>query len=98
MPIYEYECPNCSCRFEKKRSFTDEGPVPCPECQCEGQRIFSAVPIIFKGSGFYVTDHRGNHGHSEPASNPDEAKTEDTDTSKAGNTSETKADSAEPTS
>ncbi|MEE8413007.1 MAG: zinc ribbon domain-containing protein [Dehalococcoidales bacterium] len=75
MPIYEYECPSCSGRFDKRRSFTDNSPVSCPKCQCEARRIFSPVPIIFKGSGFYTTDYRGNHGHSEPANGTDEAKT-----------------------
>ncbi len=67
MPIYEYECPSCSCKFEKKRSFTDESPVLCPTCKCEARKVFSPVPIIFKGSGFYVTDHPSDHGHSAPA-------------------------------
>ena len=99
MPIYEYECEKCACRFELKRRIDEDAESPlCPRCQGKVRQLFSPPVILFKGSGFYVTDHRGNHGHSEPASNPDEAKTEDTDTSKAGNTSKTKADSAEPTS
>ncbi|MEK7353171.1 MAG: zinc ribbon domain-containing protein [Chloroflexota bacterium] len=68
MPTYEYECPSCSSRFEQKRSFTDESKVKCPKCQRQARRIFSPVPIIFKGSGFYVTDHKGDHGHSAPSS------------------------------
>ncbi len=74
MPIYEYECSRCSCRFELRRSFSEDSPVCCPQCGCEVQRIFSPVPIIFKGSGFYVTDYPSNHSHSEPAG--DTGKTE----------------------
>ena len=74
MPIYEYECDRCACRFELKRSFSDDTPVSCPECGGGAQRIFSPVPIIFKGSGFYVTDHRGNHGHSAPVNDSDGEK------------------------
>ncbi|OGN88813.1 MAG: hypothetical protein A2158_03665 [Chloroflexi bacterium RBG_13_46_14] len=74
MPIYEYECSECSSRFELRRSFSDESEVFCPECKCAATRIFSPVPIIFKGSGFYVTDHRGNHGHSTPAATSEEPK------------------------
>ena len=56
MPIYEFECTNCSRRFDVRRGFNDDSPVTCPDCECEARRIFVPVPIIFKGSGFYVTD------------------------------------------
>jgi putative FmdB family regulatory protein len=61
LPTYEYECPSCSSHFELIRSFGDDGDVACPECGCDAYRIFSPVPVIFKGSGFYVTDHRNNN-------------------------------------
>jgi putative FmdB family regulatory protein len=57
MPIYEYECEKCLIRFEEKRHFGEDGGASCPECQSEARRIFSPVPIIFKGPGFYVTDN-----------------------------------------
>ena len=57
MPIYKYLCPKCNLQFELKQSFTDESIVACPRCQNGAQRLFSPVPIIFKGSGFYVTDN-----------------------------------------
>jgi len=58
MPIYEYECERCSCHFDLRRSFSDSGneDASCPRCQGKTRRLFSPVPIIFKGSGFYVTD------------------------------------------
>jgi len=59
MPIYEYFCENCSHQFEKRQRFSDEPVVVCPQCTSDARRIFSPVPIIFKGSGFYVTDHKG---------------------------------------
>jgi len=58
MPIYEYECERCSTRFELRKSFGQNGDAQCPECAKEARRIFTAVPIIFKGSGFYITDSR----------------------------------------
>jgi len=61
MPIYEYECEKCSLRFELKKHFGEDGRASCPLCQGEARRIFSPVPIIFKGSGFYMTDSRRNH-------------------------------------
>jgi putative FmdB family regulatory protein len=57
MPIYEYQCKPCNLKFEVKKSFTDNNGAHCPKCQCQAQRIFSPVPIVFKGSGFYVTDN-----------------------------------------
>ncbi len=59
MPTYEYECTCCPSKFELKRGFHEEGPVSCPGCGGKAKRRFSSVPIIFKGSGFYVTDSRG---------------------------------------
>ncbi|MFQ6122787.1 MAG: FmdB family zinc ribbon protein [Dehalococcoidales bacterium] len=61
MPIYEYECEKCSLRFELKRRFSEDGGGFCPQCGSEARRLFSPVPIIFKGSGFYVTDSRKDH-------------------------------------
>ncbi|MDY7019019.1 MAG: FmdB family zinc ribbon protein [Chloroflexota bacterium] len=59
MPIYEYECRYCSVRFEIKRTFNDESKVICHRCGGETRRVFSPVPIIFKGPGFYCTDNAG---------------------------------------
>ena len=57
MPIYEYECCECEHLFEQKQGF-DEKPVQeCPQCGGKAKRIIRSVPIIFKGSGFYVTDN-----------------------------------------
>lgn len=61
MPIYEYECERCLLRFERKRRFGDGGKISCPQCGSGARRLFSPVPIIFKGSGFYVTDSRGEN-------------------------------------
>ena len=79
MPIYEYECTGCSSRFELRQSFNDNEPVSCPQCECKAVRIFSAVPIIFKGSGFYVTDSKSDHNHAAPESGAAVAKESSTD-------------------
>ena len=65
MPIYEYECEKCSLRFELKKHFGEDNRVICPLCKGESCRIFSPVPVIFKGSGFYVTDSRRSHPQKE---------------------------------
>jgi len=62
MPIYEYECGHCSHRFDMRQGFDDEPEALCPQCQGRARRVFHATPIIYKGSGFYVTDHRKSSG------------------------------------
>ncbi len=64
MPTYEYECESCHHRFELKQSFNDKPQAACPRCKKKSRRVFHPAPIIFKGSGFYVTDH----STSNPAS------------------------------
>ena len=60
MPTYEYECSHCLARFEIKQAFADDSKVICHHCGGETRRIFSPVPIIFKGPGFYCTDNPRN--------------------------------------
>jgi putative FmdB family regulatory protein len=61
MPIYEYECIDCSAQFEMRCSFSEELEAWCPSCEGKVRRIFSPVPVIFKGSGFYITDSRNKN-------------------------------------
>lgn len=75
LPIYEYQCSCCECRFELRRGFGEDGHVSCPECGADAVRIFCPVPIIFKGSGFYVTDSKNDHGRSSSKSSVSETKT-----------------------
>jgi putative FmdB family regulatory protein len=59
MPVYSFVCPTCGAHFEEKVSFQDNNHlVACPQGHTGVQRVFSTPSIIFKGSGFYVTDHR----------------------------------------
>lgn len=62
MPIYQYRCLNCNLQFELKQSFNDKPIADCPTCHGIARRIFSPVPILFKGPGFYVTDCREERG------------------------------------
>lgn len=57
MPIYEYRCTNCDCSFDIRQGFDAKPFSACPRCRNEARRIFRPTPIIFKGSGFYVTDY-----------------------------------------
>jgi len=58
MPIYEYECGHCRFRFEMKQGFDEEPEAMCPQCQGRARRVIHSTPVIFKGSGFYITDSR----------------------------------------
>jgi len=60
LPIYEYECTSCRSRFERKQRFDEEPIAVCPKCTGKARRLIHSVPVIFKGSGFYCTDHGGN--------------------------------------
>lgn len=58
MPVYEYECENCGRRFERLQSMNDEPVRQCPECAGAVHKVFHPAGIIFKGSGWYITDSR----------------------------------------
>ena len=57
MPIYEYQCEVCTDRFEVKQSMKDDPLTTCPKCGKHVQRLISSPAIMFKGSGWYVTDY-----------------------------------------
>ena len=61
MPTYEYECGSCRYRFDLRQGFDDEPEAECPQCNERARRIFHPAPIIYKGSGFYVTDSRNKN-------------------------------------
>ncbi len=73
MPFYEYRCNDCSTQFELRGSFSDKPESTCPKCKGRSRRILSAVPVIFKGSGFYITDSRKKDAKPEQ-SEPEKAK------------------------
>jgi putative FmdB family regulatory protein len=65
MPVYKYRCDNCGAQFEKQQSFSDQPLVRCTECGKKTLRkVYQPVGIVFKGSGFYATDHHSPSGQS----------------------------------
>jgi putative FmdB family regulatory protein len=65
MPLYSYRCDNCGVQFEQRQHFTDEPLVRCPECGEDALRkLYQPVGVVFKGSGFYATDHRSPSGQT----------------------------------
>lgn len=68
MPIYTYRCENCGVQFERRQNFSDAPLTRCPECNKKALRkVYTPVGIVFKGSGFYATDHRSPSGTSRTA-------------------------------
>ena len=90
MPTYEYACTTCSHRLEAVQSFTDDPLTECPECGGPLRKVYGAVGIVLKGSGFYKTDSRAATG-----SNGGGKKGADTSTSDTSGDASTKK---EPTS
>ena len=65
MPIYSYKCENCGYHFDQFQHFTDDPLTFCPNCNTVALRkVYQPVGIVFKGSGFYSTDHRSPSGQS----------------------------------
>ena len=76
MPVYTYKCETCGIQFERQQSFTDQPLTRCPECNKKSLRkVYTPVGIVFKGSGFYATDHHSPSGQA-PASHASEEKQE----------------------
>ena len=63
MPVYTYRCDSCGVQFERHQSFADVPLKICPECRKKSLRkVITPSKIIFKGSGFYATDHKSPSG------------------------------------
>ena len=74
MPLYDYKCTQCGKVTEVRHGFNDSHTDPCPACGGTVQRVFSAAPIVFKGSGYYVTDSRKSSAAASDVTSSDSAK------------------------
>jgi putative FmdB family regulatory protein len=91
MPIYEYQCKQCGLHFERFQRMSDTPVQICPECSGQVFRVMQPVGVVFKGSGFYVTDNRKSSSSTlSPSSNHKDSngsgakeKSESTETAKA---------------
>lgn len=73
MPIYTYRCENCGVQFERNQKFSDAPLTRCPECGKKSLRkVYTPVGIVFKGPGFYATDHRSPSGGRSVSSHNEE--------------------------
>ncbi|MGC8484463.1 MAG: FmdB family zinc ribbon protein [Candidatus Baltobacteraceae bacterium] len=68
MPLYDYRCSSCGTIREIRHGFDESVNDPCAGCGGELVRVFNPAPILFKGSGFYITDSRPSGGSSESSS------------------------------
>ena len=68
MPTYQYACTECGHAFDIVQSFSEDSLTVCPECGGRLRKVFNAVGVVFKGSGFYRTDSRGKTSASESSS------------------------------
>lgn len=87
MPTYQYQCHECGTALEVHQSFTDDALTVCPECDGRLRKVFNAVGVVFKGSGFYRTDSRGGTG------SPDTSSSSTASSSPSGSSSESSASS-----
>lgn len=87
MPRYDYRCTACGHQFELRQSFDSDPVADCLECGAPSNRKIHAPPVIFKGSGWYVTDYgkgRGNNGINSERSEGKSSDSESSDSSKSG--------------
>ena len=92
MPTYEYHCKKCDINFDKRQSFDSKPSAQCPNCSFESQRKFSVVPVVFKGSGWYVNDYakKSDSSTSKPAPEKNPSSKADSKNNTKPKTSESK--------
>ncbi|MFE9766011.1 FmdB family zinc ribbon protein [Streptomyces sp. NPDC005808] len=95
MPTYQYQCTECGEGLEAVQKFTDDALTECPSCSGRLKKVFSAVGIVFKGSGFYRNDSRGSStstspapaSASKPSSTPSTSSSSSSDSKSSGSSS-----------
>jgi len=104
VPTYQYACTECEHAFDQFQSFSDDALTQCPECQGRLRKIFNAVGVVFKGSGFYRNDSRDKKSSTVSSDSKSESKSDSTSDSgtsgdtKSGTKSEKKSDTSSSTS
>jgi putative FmdB family regulatory protein len=89
MPVYTYRCDSCGVQFEKHQSFNDQPLKTCPECRKKSvKRVITPTKIIFKGSGFYATDHKSSSGDGSREGKPEKKEESKPAETKSGKKSE----------
>ena len=96
VPTYQYACTQCGHAFEQFQSFSDDALERCPECDGRLRKVFNAVGVVFKGSGFYRTDSRASGSSSSTSSSTStstSSSTSSSSSSKGGSTASSSSSS-----
>jgi len=93
VPTYQYSCTECGHFFEAVQSFSDDSLTVCPECDGRLRKVFNAVGVVFKGSGFYRTDSRGSTTAAPSGGDSGATKTETKSDTTPATSSATKSES-----
>lgn len=94
MPVYTYRCDNCGVQFDRKQSFTDPLLKVCPDCGKKTlHKVYTPVGIVFKGSGFYATDHRSPSGQNKSKTSHEEKSSSSTASESSSSESSAKSSS-----
>ncbi|MEU6382129.1 FmdB family zinc ribbon protein [Streptomyces bauhiniae] len=94
MPTYQYQCKDCGEGLEAVQKFTDDALTECPSCGGPLKKVFSAVGIVFKGSGFYRNDSRGSSSSSSPAAKPSSSSSDSKPSSSSSSSSSASSSSS----
>ena len=96
MPTYQYACTECDHAFEQFQSFSEDSLTVCPRCEGRLRKVFNAVGVVFKGSGFYRTDNRSDSKSSSSTSSPAATPSSSSDGGSSSSTTTTETKSASP--
>ncbi len=94
MPTYQYACTECGHAFEQFQSFSDDALTVCPECSGRLRKVYNAVGVVFKGSGFYRTDSRGKSSSSDAGTSSSSTSSSSTSTSTSTSSSSSSSTSS----
>ncbi|WP_132148372.1 FmdB family zinc ribbon protein [Kribbella antiqua] len=94
MPTYQYQCTDCGEALEVRQSFTDDALTVCPACQGTLRKVFNAVGVVFKGSGFYRNDSRSTGKSSVSAKSDSPSTSGSSDSSSSSGSTTTSSSSA----
>jgi putative FmdB family regulatory protein len=89
VPTYQYACTECDHFFEQFQSFSDDALTVCPECSGKLRKVFNAVGVVFKGSGFYRTDSRSASSTGDTAASAAGSTSSSSEASSSSSTSST---------
>ena len=96
MPTYQYACTECGHAFEQFQSFSDDALTQCPECDGRLRKVFNAVGVVFKGSGFYRTDSRESSSAAPAAKSGGAGEKSPSSTEKSASTASSTSSSDKP--